>query len=159
MADQHTTTPSRLFLALAALVAAGVAVPAVAGAPEVARSRIETYRELGAAFKGINDGLRASEVQTVLIAQSARQVRNVAQAQYTLFPAGSGPQPGVKTNARPEIWSQAGKFKAAQDSFAKAAGAFQQAVNAKNVAAMRTQAKALGATCKGCHDAFRNRVD
>lgn len=147
----------RLLFALIPAVLA--AAPASAGAPEQVRSRIDTYRELGAAFKAVNDGLRSSEVQTVLIAQSARQIRNVAQAQYTLFPAGTGPSSGLKTSARAEIWTQAPRFKAAQDAFARAANGFQLAVNKRDVAAMRVQAKALGATCKGCHESFRSKVD
>lgn len=146
-------------ISLLVLGSAVIAVPLAFAAPDMVRSRIDTYRELGASFKAVNDGLRGAEVQTVLIAQSARQIRNVAQAQYGLFPAGSGPRPGVKTSARAEIWSQPARFKAAQDAFAKAAGAFQQAVNSRNPATMRVAAKNLGATCKGCHDSFRNRVD
>jgi len=146
-------------LYFAALAAALVATPLIAGAPETARARIDAYRELGAAFKSVNDGLRGDEVQTVLIGQAARQIRNAAQGQYGWFPAGSGPQAGIKTKARPEIWTQAAKFKAAQDAFAKAAGDFQKAVASRDPAVMRAQARNLGATCKSCHDSFRTRED
>lgn len=147
--------PSHVMLAVGALAAA----PVSAGVPETVRSRIESYRELGAAFKSVNDSLRGDEVQTVLIGQAARQIRNAAQGQYLWFPAGTGPQAGLKTKAKPEIWAQPAKFKAAQDAFAKAATAFQQAVAGRNPAAIRLQAKALGATCKSCHDSFRTRED
>ena len=146
-------------LCLVTLLAAIAATPLSAGAPEIARSRIESYRELGAAFKTVNDSLRGDEVQTVLIGQAARHIRNASQGQYGWFPAGSGPQAGVKTKARPEIWTQAARFKAAQDAFAKAASDFQKAVASRNPATMRAQAKALGASCKGCHDSFRTRED
>lgn len=136
-----------------------VAAPISAGGPDMARSRIESFRELGAAFKTVNDGLRGGEVQTVLIAQASRQIRNAAQGQYAWFPAGSGPQTGTKTKAKPEIWAQPVKFKAAQDAFAKAAVEFQKAVASTNPATMRAQAKVLGGTCKGCHDTFRTRED
>lgn len=137
------------------LAAAAVATPLLAAPADAIRSRIANYRELGSAFKAVNDGLRGGEVQTVLIAQSARQIRNASRGQYEWFPAGSGLQPGAKTRAKPEIWTQPAKFKAAQDAFAKAADNFQLAVTSKNVTAIRAGAQKLGATCKGCHDSFR----
>ena len=45
---------------------------------DLVKARIASYRELGAAFKAVNDGLRGSELQTVLLVQSARQIRNAA---------------------------------------------------------------------------------
>jgi cytochrome c556 len=139
---------------LVALVA--VAPPAVAaGAAEVVRSRVDAYRELGASFKNINDELRSPKPQAMVLQLSARQVRNVANQQYGFFPTGSGPQAGVKTKALPAIWSKGPAFKAAQDAFAKEANAFYKAAQANNVAAARTAAKSLGATCKSCHTQFR----
>ncbi|WP_324699258.1 c-type cytochrome [Novosphingobium aerophilum] len=138
-----------------ALATAAVATPLLAAPADTVRSRIAGYRELGAAFKAVNDGLRGGEVQTVLIAQSAREIRNASRGQYEWFPAGSGPQSGAKTRAKGEIWAQPAKFRTAQDAFAKAADDFQRAVAGKDVAAIRTGAQKLGATCKGCHDSFR----
>ncbi|WP_395337347.1 cytochrome c [Novosphingobium sp. BL-8H] len=137
-----------------ALAVFAVASPLLAAPADVVRTRVSGFRELGAAFKAVNDGLRG-DVQTVLIAQSARQIRNAAHAQYDWFPAGSGPQSGAKTRAKPEIWLQAAKFKAAQDAFAKAADDFQRVSGGKDVAAIRAGAQKLGGTCKSCHDAFR----
>ena len=132
-----------------------VATPLLAAPADTVRARVDNYRELGAAFKGVNDGLRGGEVQTVLIAQSVRQIRNASRGQYEWFPAGSGPQSGAKTRAKAEIWSQPAKFKAAQDAFAKAADDLQRAVASKDVSAIRVGAQKLGGTCKACHDAFR----
>ena len=137
------------------LAAALAATPLLAAPADTVRARVDNYRELGAAFKGVNDGLRGSEVQTVLIAQSVRQIRNASRGQFEWFPAGSGPQSGAKTRAKAEIWSQPAKFKGAQDAFAKAADDLQRAVTAKDVAAIRLSAQKLGGTCKACHDAFR----
>ncbi|AXB79313.1 cytochrome c [Novosphingobium sp. P6W] len=145
--------PWRLGTLVLAMAAAGT--PLLAAPADTIRSRIANYRELGSAFKAVNDGLRGGEVQTVLIAQSARQIRNASRGQYEWFPAGSGLQPGAKTRAKQEIWTQPAKFKGAQDAFAKAADNFQLAVTSKDVAAIRAGAQKLGATCKGCHDNFR----
>jgi cytochrome c556 len=131
-----------------------VAVPVLAAASDIIRTRIDGYRELGAAFKGANDGLRG-EPQTVVLQQAARQIRNASKAQYGWFPAGSGPKAGVKTAAKPAIWTSPAKFKAAQDGFARQAEAFQKAVAGGKADVMRTEARKLGGTCKACHDQFR----
>lgn len=143
------------FRLVAALALAGAAAPLLAAPADQARSRIEGYRELGAAFKAVNDGLRGPAPQTVLIQMSARQINNAARAQYNWFPAGSGPQPGVKTAAKPEIWAQGARFRQLQDGFAAQAAAFQRAAMSGNADAMRAGARSLGASCKACHDQFR----
>jgi cytochrome c556 len=137
------------------VLAGAITVPLFAAPADTIRTRIANYRELGAAYKAVNDGLRGSEVQTILIQQSARQIANAAQAQYSLFPAGTGPAPGVKTKARPEIWTQPVRFRAAQDAFALEAQAFRTAANSRNAATIRAAARKLGGACKGCHDQFR----
>lgn len=141
-------------LTLSAIALALVGAPLLAAPADQIRARITGYRELGAAFKNVNDGLRG-EVQTVLIQQSAREIRNASRAQYAWFPAGTGPQAGVKTAAKPEIWSRSTQFKAAQDAFAQQADVFQRTAAAGNAAAIRAEVRKLGATCKGCHDTFR----
>jgi cytochrome c556 len=136
------------------LAAAACASPLTAGPVDTIKTRIANYRELGAAFKAVNDGVRG-ELQVVLVQQSARQIRNSARQQYTLFPAGTGPEAGVKTAAKPEIWTRPAQFKAAQDVFAIQAAAFDTAVKGGKVEAIRTATRKLGAACKGCHDQFR----
>ena len=140
---------------MAFVIGSGViALPIVAAASDTVRTRIAAYRELGAAFKSANDGLRG-DPQTVLLQQAARQIRNAAKQQYSLFPAGSGPQSGVKTAAKAAIWTNPAKFKASQDAFAKQADTFQKAVASGNAANMRAEVRKLGATCKACHDMYR----
>jgi cytochrome c556 len=131
-------------------------VPVLAAASDTIRSRIASYRELGAAFKGANDALRG-EPQIVLLQQSARQISNASKQQYGWFPAGSGT--GAKTAAKPEIWSNSAGFRTAQDNFARQAEVFRKAVASGNAAVMRVEVKKLGAACKGCHDQFRNKDD
>lgn len=137
-----------------ALGLAVISVPVLAASANTVRSRIVGYRELGAAFKATNDGLRG-DVKTVLIQQSARQIRAAARQQYSWFPAGSGAKAGVKTAAKANIWSNPTQFKTAQDNFARQAEAFQKAANGGDAVTIRIEARKLGATCKACHDQFR----
>lgn len=152
--------PIRHFAKPIALIAfAATAVPLLANPAGDVRSRIAGYRDLGAAFKAVNDGLRGGNAQPAQIQQQARRIVAASQAQYRWFPAGSGAQAGVKTAAKPEIWAQAPRFRAAQDAFAAQAAQFQRAAAGGNVDAIRSEARKLGGTCKGCHDTFRTPED
>jgi cytochrome c556 len=137
----------------ALLIVSAAAVAAVPG--DVIRGRIAGYRALGAAFKTTNDTVRAGELQSARLHRAASQISAAARNQYQWFPKGTGPQPRMKTAARPEIWSRAREFRAAQDAFARQAGAFERIVASGNEAAIRSGARQLGATCKACHDNFR----
>ena len=157
--------PSRLFRAsaLAVAIASGFAAPRAvaqpatqpATQPAIVRSRIEALREVGTAFKNINDELKSRTPQLFIVQLSARQIRDAARNQYGWFPAGSGPQPGAKTRAKPEIWARPTEFKTAQDAFAGQATAFFQIAAAGDVAKIRAQANKLGQACSNCHRTFR----
>lgn len=136
-------------------LAAGAGLAADANAPAAVGARVHGFRELGAAFKNVNDELKSGTPQVMILQLSARQIRDASRAQAAWFPADSAPRPGIKTAAKLEIWSQPVPFKKAQDDFAKQAATFYQVAAAGDVAAMRKQAKPLGATCAACHRGFR----
>ncbi len=149
----------RIGYALLTACAMLAVTPLVAAPADQVRTRINTYRALGAAFKTVNDALRSGQVQTPRVRQAAAQIGNVSRLQYSLFPAGSGPRPGIKTAAKPEVWSRGRDFRAAQDAFARQAATFQQAVAGGDAGAIRLEARKLGGTCKSCHDSFRVESD
>jgi cytochrome c556 len=141
---------------LGVVIASAAAAPVLASAAsDIITTRIAGLRELGAQFKNVNDELKKDDPSPMILQISARQIRDVAKNQYGWFPAGSGPEAGVKTKAKPEIWTKAADFKAAQDNFAKQANAFFQVASKGDLATMRTQVRQLGAACGGCHRAFR----
>jgi len=146
--------------ACVASIALGAATAPLFAAPQDgARARIAAYRQLGEKFKAVNDMLRSGDVQLPLIRRYAGQIRNSAHNQYRLFPANSGPQPGVKTAALKEIWMRPNDFRTAQDKFARQAEIFQRVAMAGDPTAIRTEARKLGGTCKQCHDNFRAESD
>jgi cytochrome c556 len=151
-----TARATKGLLGALAVLAVGVGPVLAASGADTVKARVQGFRELGAAFKGVNDELRGSTPQQVVLQQSARQIRNTATQIYGWFPAGSGAQAGVKTKALPAIWSNAAGFKTAQDNFAKQANAFNAAVMSKDVNRIRASTKALGATCAACHKQFRS---
>ena len=134
--------------------AARRAAPTVSPA-EIVRTRIAGYREMGAAFKNVMDGLRGGDAQITMIQQGARTIKATSQAQVRWFPVGSGPAPGLKTLAKPEIWAKPAEFRAAQAGLVRAADALQAAATSGNADAIRGAARGLGAACKTCHDQFR----
>ena len=148
----HDTARMKRPIAMLALLCAA---PLAAAPGDIVTTRIAGFREVGAAFKNINDELKSATPQTYVIQISARQIRDYARQQQGWFPAGSGPKPGVKTAAKPEIWSQPAAFKAAQDGFTAQANSFATVAASGDVAKMRAAAKTLGQSCGTCHRSFR----
>jgi cytochrome c556 len=149
----------RSMIACGALTAALAGTTLVAAETDVVAQRVAGFRELGAAFKNANDELKSGTPQPYVIQLSARQIRSAASAIYGWFPPGSGPQPGVKTAAKPGIWEQPDAFKAAQDALAAAAGAFSEAASSGDMDQIQTQARRLGEACSACHRQFRVEQD
>ena len=71
------------------------------------------------------------------------------------FPAGSGPETGIKTAAKPEIWAQPADFKAAHDALVVEAGKLVTVAASGDAAAIGAQLQATGKACGGCHKPFR----
>ena len=141
--------------AILALAPAFCAVPLLAADVDIVKARIAGYREIGAAFKNINDQLRSGSPQPYLLQVSAREIVNGTRTQYRWFPAGSGPKPGVKTRAKAAIWAQGAKFKALQDGFAAKANALAVATKGNDPARIQAAVKDLGGACKACHTVYR----
>jgi cytochrome c556 len=139
-----------------AVVAAGTAYAQLAPRDAVT-ARVANYRETGAAFKTVNDQLKSDTPAKVMLRMSARRIAQTAHDQYGWFPAGSGPEAGVKTRAKPAVWTDAATFKAVQDRFQQQANLFAQSVDAGDMDKIRTQAKALGEACATCHNKYRER--
>lgn len=145
--------------AIMAISLAAVASVAMAAPADQVKTRVAGYKALGAAYKTVNDSLRGSSPNGPAIQRAAGQIRTAAREQYKWFPAGSGPQAGVKTAAEPAIWTKAPQFRAAQDAFARQAEAFQKVAATNDFSAIKAESRKLGATCKGCHDNFRAEDD
>jgi cytochrome c556 len=61
------------------------------------------------------------------------------------------------TKALPVIWTDAGKFKQAQDQFRAAVGALNTAAKSGNEAAVKTATGDVLKACNSCHDNFREK--
>jgi len=139
----------------AILVTAAAAWAAPASNADYIKARQTQYKTMGAAFKQAMDQLRQQPADLNVVRNSARVIVAMSQAQYGLFRAGSGPEAGVKTAAKPDIWTNAPAFKAAQDEFRARAGEFNLAAAGTDQAAITAAAQRLGQTCQKCHQQFR----
>lgn len=147
--------PAAVLLACTALVLADEDFD-----PEpIIQGRQAGLRDIGAAFKGIGDELKASSPSLASIRYNARQIEELAKQQPFWFPAGSGPESEIDTQAKPEIWRSGGEFKAAQDAMNEHARKLVQVAAGGDVGAIRAQWRELGGTCKSCHDRFREKED
>lgn len=68
-----------------------------------------------------------------------------------------GSDKGGDTRAKPEIWSQPDKFKAAMERFQGEATKMSQVSKAGNQDQIRQQFGALAKACSNCHDDFRTK--
>lgn len=151
-------------LALLAIPLACSISLAACGGPQTpgakaAHERHEHFEALGKDFKAVTDELKkdaprieAIRTHTVAINAAAPDVKN-------WFPAGSGPQDGVKTHALAAVWTQSDEFGRAAAKLTDAATALEAAAQAGDLAAIRGAVVPLGAACKGCHDRFRHKED
>ena len=148
-------------LSCAALVA-GAALCAVA-ASGLARAadnpaipaRQANYKQLGGAFGGINAELRKDMPDLALVRANAAKMHDLAAQLPSWFPVGSGPETGMKTGAKAEIWSDPQGFAAAAKGLLDETARLQQVAAGGDVDALKAQVRATGGACKGCHDKYR----
>jgi cytochrome c556 len=133
-----------------ALLAAGLA-----SAEDVVQTRQSGFKKMGAAMKVIAEQLKSDAPDLVRIASAAQTVSAGAHEQPSWFPSGSGPKPGVETDALPHIWEDTAKFSALSSQLGVESSNFATAVASNDIAAVRTRFKVLADVCSGCHKSFR----
>jgi cytochrome c556 len=86
-------------------------------------------------------------------AENAALVNDLAKLPFTAF--GEGTDKGLPNRAKPEIWKDAAKFKAASEKMVVEVGKLEAAAKAGNLDAIKAAMGAVGGSCKACHDDFR----
>src|SRR4249920_863125 len=118
-----------------------------AAAPDLIKERQQGLKDMGAAFKTVRDELTGGKDVAKIKAASAT-INKTANSMDKWFPAGSGPEAGVKTAAKPEIWSDGATFIAARQRLLDEAGKFAALAEAGDVAAIGGGVRGLGGACK-----------
>lgn len=162
MSNIHSPPYLRVVLPLcvvAALAAAWTAAAADAVPADVIKTRQQALKALGDTTRFIRDQLRERpDVERVKTA--AADIKRAADALSGWFPVGTGPETGVKTDARAEIWRDAAGFAAASRNFSQQAARLVQATDSGDTTVLSGSFKSLAQSCKGCHDDYRaKRLD
>jgi cytochrome c556 len=141
------------------VVAVGfVAVGALAAPPTPAQSvkyRHEVMEAAGGYMGALAMIVKGESDRAQDAALHANALRDLALTMGGLFPAGSGPAPGLETDAKPEIWSQADKFAAAVKKMETEATKLAEVAKGGDLAAIKAQFGAVGGACGDCHDAYK----
>lgn len=142
-----------LLLACASPVLLGAASPGATAAHD-RHARFET---IGRAFKGVQDQLKRNPVNLPAVRNTSAVLAALASRTKTWFPAGSGPQNGVKTDALAAAWTNRAELDRQADRFSAAANSLAAAAELGDVDRIRAAVRATGESCKSCHDQFRKR--
>ena len=141
--------------ALAGLVTAAAAQNRAPSAADTIRMRQANYKQMGAAMKGINEQLRSGAPAIPAIRAGSRTIVGHAPNVLRWFPRGTGLESGVRTRARPEIWSDHAGFTRAGATLLVAARNLDAAARRGDLTAIRAAAPPVARACSGCHDNYR----
>jgi cytochrome c556 len=119
-------------------------------AADPAHQRHEAMETVQESFKPLRAiAVKETPFDAAVVKKNATTILEKLKEAHGLFPEGSG---GGETRAKAEIWTdRAGFDKAMQDAQAAAAAMAAVTAEADFIGAM----KALGGSCKGCHDKYR----
>lgn len=152
MSDSSAKT-SIVTIAIVLALSAGGAAAATVG--ESIAARQAGFKQMGAAFKGLNDELKAGSPDKAKLVGFAKTMNTQARAVPGWFPKGSGPESGVKTKAKPGIWTESAKFATLAKNLQTETAKLPTAAASGDLDALRAQVRATGGSCKACHDPYR----
>jgi cytochrome c556 len=141
--------------------AAEVTPAAAAGAtpadiPAFMKARHENYEDLGKNFKTLMDATKVDAPDMAAVTAAAAKVKEYADLMPTWFPAGTGPESGIETEAKANIWTDRATFDAA---IVRLQGEATKLAAVTDAAGLKAQFPATGGACKNCHDTFREEKD
>lgn len=136
--------------------AAATVDPAIKATVEM---RQKNLKELGAAFKTISDETKAAAPDMAKITAAAETVKLHTAEVGNWFPAGSGPETGLKMEALPTIWEKPAEFQAAFERIKAEGPKLAEAAATGDAAAVAAAFPAVGGACKNCHDQFRKKKE
>ena len=139
------------FCLVLSLVASIGASSAFADAEVDIKYRKSVYGIIGGHMSSMGTILKEG-VHRDEFAYHARGIAAASKLVPGLFPAGSG---DGKTDALPDIWSQPDEFKGYVDDFLVAAEEMGKVADSNDMRAIGAAMKALGGSCKGCHDNYK----
>lgn len=140
-------------VALALVV--GVASNAMAQAkPEVLVKQRQAAMTLQSKYLGPIGGMLKGNIpyNADTVALNATFLENLARMPWDGFQPSTS---GVKSDAKPEVYSDMAKFRAAADRLEAATVKLGDVARAKNQAGVKAAFGDVAKACGGCHDSFR----
>ena len=86
---------------------------------------------------------------------NTRALARWAHAVPGMFPAGTGAEAGVQTNAKAEVWSDRAGFEAKAAAYAAAADRLAELAAGEDAAAFTAQWTVVRSSCQSCHDVYK----
>src|SRR6185436_16496505 len=147
------------FLAAGVVLAlgAGIAADALAQAkPEVLVAQRQAAMKLQGKYLGPIGGMLkgAAPYNADVVAVNATFLENLARMPWDGFQPSTQ---GEKSAAKPEIYTDAAKFKAAAETLEAETAKLGAAARAKNEAGVRASFGGVAKACGACHDGFREK--
>lgn len=122
---------------------------------DLVSARQARFREIGAAFKAINDELKKDAPVKYVLSSSAARIASALAEVRPMFPAGTGQGSGLKTKAKGDIWNNRAEFDRLNAATASEALKLATLVRTADPGALRAQVKVVGSNCQSCHQKFR----
>jgi cytochrome c556 len=146
-------------LLMATLAAAGVLVALPAAAQFQKPEDAIKYRQSAFTVMGNHVGRIGAMAagRAPFDAKAAAESANIVSTMATLPWAGfgAGTDKGMPNRAKPEIWSDAAKFKAASDKMVAEVAKLDAAAKSGSLDAIKAAMGGVGGSCMACHDDFR----
>ena len=144
----------------AALLCAGLLMQVIFVGPVAAQQAIiderqAGFKDMGAAMKTLRDELKSDEPNTAAMTAAAEQMAALAAKIPAWFPAGSGPESGLDTDARDYIWTNKEKFDRITDEVISATKAMVPLTTGGDLSALKKQLLVVRDSCSSCHDSYR----
>ncbi len=149
-ADAAPVTPEPV--AVAAAPTGPVAMPEPTDIAAYMKARHENYEMLGKNMKVLQDNFKSETPDMAAATAAAVNVKAFADAMGAWFPAGTGPDSGIESEAKANLWTDRATFDAA---LTKLQAESVKLVAATDAAAFKAQFPPTGGSCKNCHDTFR----
>ena len=147
-------------LLVGVFLALGIAVSAQAQAPFKKAEDAIKYRQSALFVMGQHFGRLGPVVKGERpynkdeVAKNAAIAEQMSKLPWEGFVAGTDKG---DTDAKPEIWSDAAKFKSAIEKMEQEMSKLAQAANGGDLNAIKAQFGNTGKACKACHDDFRKK--
>jgi cytochrome c556 len=154
-----TASPGVTAAASTAATANAAANPGTAATTppaDIIKTRRQALKALDDATKLVRDQLRGHP-DPARIKAAAADIKKAAAALNSWFPPGTGPESGLNTDAKVEIWRDPAGFAAASGNLTRQADRLLQVADSGDTTALNDAFRSVAQSCKGCHDDYRAR--